>query len=426
MVCNRLLRSIGSMLLCWCACMEPSCAKLVLRFCVLPGPALVPERLASNMHTNKTDHLGARPADLRLISQPILIFTCLGEVTQVHFNKSLDVVVGKRNYRISRSKVVMNISYLNRINMVKEGLDYKYYLFNILSNEIYEISGSLDKLREMMWKENCTIAPLGFVQAVKKVAHLKKKELFTGYAQNDLPEFLIFLIDCFHNSLMREVEMTINGKQSNEQDKMAFECYKMMKNMYKKEYSEMLNIFYGIHVSNISSVKNGKILAMRPEPFSTISLPIPKKRETSIYECMDLYCEKERMEGDNAWYNEKTKEKEDIDKGIRFWSLPNILIIDLKRFDMRGRKLRQQVQCPLENIDFSKYVDGYNSSSYIYDMYAICNHSGGLMGGHYTAFIKNANSKWYLFNDTSVKEVNKEKLITPNAYCFFFRKRQLV
>lgn len=283
-----------------------------------------------------------------------------------------------------------------------------------------------DKLRNMMWKENCTIAPLGFVQAVKKVAHLKKKELFTGYAQNDLPEFLMFIIDCFHNSLMREVEMTINGKQSNDQDKMAFECYKMMKNMYKKEYSEMLNIFYGIHVSNISSVKNGKILAMRPEPFSTISLPIPKKRETSIYECMDLYCEKERMEGENAWYNEKTKKKEDIDKGIRFWSLPNILIIDLKRFDMRGRKLRQQVQCPLENIDFSKYVDGYNSSSYIYDMYGICNHSGGLMGGHYTALIKNANSKWYLFNDTSVKEVNKDKLITPNAYCFFFRKRQLV
>ena len=55
---------------------------------------------------------------------------------------------------------------------------------------------------------------------------------------------------------------------------------------------------------------------------------------------------------------------------------------------MRGRKLRQQVQCPLENIDFSKYVDGYNSSSYIYDMYAICNHSGGLMGGHYTLLLK--------------------------------------
>ena len=283
-----------------------------------------------------------------------------------------------------------------------------------------------NNLRDVMWLKDGTVSPKRFVHNIQQLAIKKDRELFTGWAQNDLPEFLMFIIDCFHNSLMREVEMSINGKQSNEQDKMAYQCYKMMKNMYKKEYSEMLNIFYGIHVSNISSVKNGKTLAMTPEPFSTISLPVPSKNETSIYECMDLYCQKERMEGDNAWYNEKTEKKEDIDKGIRFWSLPNILMIDLKRFDMRGRKLRQMVQCPLENIDFSKYVDGYNSSSYVYDLYAICNHSGGLMGGHYTAFIKNANNNWYLFNDTVVKKVDKEKIITPSAYCFFFRKRSFV
>lgn len=338
-----------------------------------------------------------------------------------------------KNFGLTGLANVGNSCYLNSCMQI---LSHTYELNEFLKKTNYKqklnkkhdsvLLLEWDKLREMIWKENCTIAPLGFVQAVKKVAHLKKKELFTGYAQNDLPEFLMFIIDCFHNSLMREVEMSINGKQSNEQDKMAYQCYKMMKNMYKKEYSEMLNIFYGIHVSNISSVKNGKTLAMTPEPFSTISLPVPSKNETSIYECMDLYCQKERMEGDNAWYNEKTKKKEDIDKGIRFWSLPNILMIDLKRFDMRGRKLRQMVQCPLENIDFSKYVDGYNSSSYVYDLYAICNHSGGLMGGHYTAFIKNANNNWYLFNDTVVKKVDKEKIITPSAYCFFFRKRCFV
>jgi len=338
-----------------------------------------------------------------------------------------------KNFGLTGLANVGNSCYLNSCMQI---LSHTYELNEFLKKTNYKqklnkkhdsvLLLEWDKLREMIWKENCTIAPLGFVQAVKKVAHLKKKELFTGYAQNDLPEFLMFIIDCFHNSLMREVEMSINGKQSNEQDKMAYQCYKMMKNMYKKEYSEMLNIFYGIHVSNISSVKNGKTLAMTPEPFSTISLPVPSKNETSIYECMDLYCQKERMEGDNAWYNEKTEKKEDIDKGIRFWSLPNILMIDLKRFDMRGRKLRQMVQCPLENIDFSKYVDGYNSSSYVYDLYAICNHSGGLMGGHYTAFIKNANNNWYLFNDTVVKKVDKEKIITPSAYCFFFRKRSFV
>ena len=35
--------------------------------------------------------------------------------------------------------------------------------------------------------------------------------MFTGFEQNDLPEFLIFIIDCFHNALSREVNMTIQG-----------------------------------------------------------------------------------------------------------------------------------------------------------------------------------------------------------------------
>ena len=60
-----------------------------------------------------------------------------------------------------------------------------------------------------------------------------------------------------------------------------------------------------------------------------------------------------------------------------------------------------------------------------YELYGICNHSGGSQGGHYTAFIKNSNKKWYLFNDTMVTEVtNLAKLKGPQAYCFFYRKQK--
>ena len=68
-----------------------------------------------------------------------------------------------------------------------------------------------DKLRKMIWSENCTISPGGFVMAIRKVARVKDKQIFTGYAQNDLTEFLIFLIECFHNAINREVEMEIKG-----------------------------------------------------------------------------------------------------------------------------------------------------------------------------------------------------------------------
>jgi len=78
----------------------------------------------------------------------------------------------------------------------------------------------------------------------------------------------------------------------------------------------------------------------------------------------------------------------------------------------------------LDNLDLSKYVIGYKKNTYVYECFGICNHSGGLLGGHYTCFVKNANGKWYHFNDTNVQEVQHlENLITPKAYCLFYRKK---
>jgi ubiquitin carboxyl-terminal hydrolase 4/11/15 len=43
-----------------------------------------------------------------------------------------------------------------------------------------------------------------------------------------------------------------------------------------------------------------------------------------------------------------------------------------------------------------------STESLIYDLYAISNHSGGMGGGHYTAYVKNfKNGKWYNMNDSS-------------------------
>ena len=286
-----------------------------------------------------------------------------------------------------------------------------------------------DNLRQMMWSRNCTIAPIGFVKAVQKISSIKGCVLFSGHLQNDVQEFLLFMIDCFHNSLAREVIMDITGSIENEKDKMAAACFEMMNAMYKKEYSEMIKLFYGIHVSEITSIEDNQQLSFRAEPFSVMSLSIPDESATnaavSIYDCFDLYCKKETLEGANAWYNDKTKQKEDVKRGIVFWSLPDILIIDLKRWGHNGRKLNKIVDAPIENADFTKYVKGYGASSYIYDLYGICNHSGNSFGGHYTAYIRNANGKWYDCNDTLVREINKDKLVSEKSYCFFYRKKLL-
>jgi ubiquitin carboxyl-terminal hydrolase 4/11/15 len=60
----------------------------------------------------------------------------------------------------------------------------------------------------------------------------------------------------------------------------------------------------------------------------------------------------------------------------------------------------------------------------IYDLYAVANHYGTMMGGHYTAFCKNFfDQKWYEFNDERVSRINEDEVVSSSAYVLFYRRR---
>lgn len=278
-------------------------------------------------------------------------------------------------------------------------------------------------LKDLMWSKNCNISPNRFISNIQELSKYKNLELFSGFAQNDLPEFLIFIIDCFHNSIKRKVEINIKGKIINEKDLLAKKCYKMIKQLYSESYSELLDLFYGIHFSSIESIESLEKISIKPEPYCLLSLSIvPNVLNCTLYDCFNLYIEKEILEGENSYYNEKKKKKENVYKYINFWSFPNVLIIDLKRFNNYNKKLNTVVEFPINDLDLRKYVCGYDKDTYIYDLFGVTNHSGGCLGGHYTAFVKNANNKWYHFNDTEVSEINENKIITNKGYCYFYIK----
>ena len=314
------------------------------------------------------------------------------------------------------------LSHTYELNHFLDDKKYKKKLKNICDSALLL---EWDNLRLLLWSSNCIVAPNKFLNTIHKIAKIKDRDMFTGYSQNDLPEFLLFIIDLFHNSISREIKMTISGAVVNETDKIALQCFEMIKNMYSKEYSEIWNLFYGVHVSEITDLETGKPVKITPEPYFIIDLPIPlKNKSPTLIDCFEKYVEGEILDGDNAWYNEETKQKINIKKKILFWSLPNILVIDLKRFNERNQKSQILVTFPLDNLDLTNYVIGYKKESYHYDLYGVCNHSGGVLGGHYTAYIKNANGKWYHFNDTSVTEVeSQDSVVSTKAYCLFYSKK---
>ena len=324
--------------------------------------------------------------------------------------------------------------------------DYKKHLSNKPESVLLV---EWDDLRKLMWSQNCVISPGRFINTVQRIAKITNRDLFTGWSQNDLPEFLLFLFDSFHNALTREVIMDIKGNIKTKKDEMGKACYEMMKTQYTKDYSEFLNIFFGIHVSVLTPIPEQPLrvnpedsiyLSIRPEPYMLIHLPIPSREELHIektdknitlFDCFDKHCERESLEGENAWFNETINKKQNVHKRLLFWSLPNVMIIDIKRFitsytNRRMKKNQQFIDIPISNVDFSKYVEGYAKETFIYDLYAICNHHGQIEGGHYSATIKNSNGKWYNFNDTQVKEILiTDNIISGNTpYCLFYRKKK--
>ena len=325
------------------------------------------------------------------------------------------------------------------LNSCLQVLSHTYELNEIFSSpetKIYLKEKSVEKeiikewidLLGIMWNQNGIVSPNRFVHNVQKIAKKKDRDIFTGWNQNDMTEFLLFIIECFHTSLSRSVKIKITGKQETTTDLLAIKCYEMLKDTYNKEYSEIMELFYGIYVSEIKSLDGKQIWSIRPEQFFILDLPIPQIKNKEIIhliDCFDAFVRPELLVKDNAWYNEKTKQKEDIQKGIKFWNFPDVLIITLKRFSIDGKhKIKDYIDIPLEDLNLAKYIHGYNANKYIYDLYAVCNHVGNVYMGHYTAFIKNAKKEWVHYNDQQVNLMEKnEPIITPMAYCLFYRKK---
>jgi ubiquitin C-terminal hydrolase len=339
------------------------------------------------------------------------------------------------NYKNKGLSGLANLGNTCFINSCMQVISHTYELNDFLEKEIYKkklknkpdsaLILEWDNLRKLMWNSNCIISPGKFIKTIQKVAKVKGLELFTGYSQNDLPEFLLFIIDCFHTSLAREIKMSISGNPENETDKIAIMCFEMIKNMYSKEYSEIWNLFYAVHVSEISNLETGEKIRTTPEPYFMLDLPIPENNKSpTLIDCFNYYVQGEVLEGENAWFHEETNQKINIRKKILFWSFPNILVIDFKRFNNRFQKNQVLITFPFDDLDLSNYVIGYKKDMYKYELYGVCSHSGSTMGGHYTAYIKNANGKWYHFNDTNVSEVSIiESIISIKAYVLFYRRK---
>lgn len=274
--------------------------------------------------------------------------------------------------------------------------------------------------------QNTIVFPRGLLNAVRYVAQQKHADTFVSQEQNDFSEFLLFFVECLHQSISRPVEISIGGEPVNNTDKMAMTCYRMLKEQYKTDYSELYELFYGISVTRIHSLQNeSTIYSVRPEQFFVLDLPVQENDQT-ILDCLDHHTEAETMEGENAWFNDQTNTKEDIRKTLAFFKLPEILFICLKRFsfDRRCRKKNDLIEFP-ETINMQKYYCGYHASKQNYRLKAVCYHMGSMNYGHYTASVKQHNTEqWFYCDDERITPTDLPTVLRTlnHVYCVVYER----
>ncbi|KAF1808253.1 UCH-domain-containing protein [Eremomyces bilateralis CBS 781.70] len=152
------------------------------------------------------------------------------------------------------------------------------------------------------------------------------------------------------------------------------------------------------------------------------------RKGITLQDCFADSSKTEILSEENVWYCGCCKDNVRAAKTLNVWTLPDILVVHLKRFssnrDLRN-KLGVLVDFPIDGLDLNDFVELKDEGKdYTYDLFGVDNHMGHMGGGHYTAFAKNfINNVWYNYNDSSVSTISENQIVTSSAYLLFYRRR---
>ena len=147
-----------------------------------------------------------------------------------------------------------------------------------------------------------------------------------------------------------------------------------------------------------------------------------KNEKLSIYDCLDLFTQKENINDIFCEYcNKKTK----FTKELKIERLPEYLFVVFKRFKYISKystKLESLISFPFEDLKLNDYMMQNNQEKIIknkkYDLFACINHVGTLHKGHYFCNVKQ-DKKWIKYDDSLVEE--DSDINVSNVYILVYK-----
>jgi ubiquitin C-terminal hydrolase len=265
------------------------------------------------------------------------------------------------------------------------------------------------------------VRPLGFISEVCKAVKGTVYEAFGMPVPNDSHEYLVYLLDHFHEALKTttnhvEKEIPANATPV---DRMRILAENGWNRFLSHHSSPVVQLFFGMMRKTVQCT-NCANRTYQWEVFNSLKVP----------------CEGATLE---EWIQREVNEQSEIEgyqcdhckgrhlakKSSHLWKLPDNLFVTLHRFNYNGHK--NMTTCPYHGdaISFQPFFAEESEEAgqmWKYEIRGVSDHHGTHMGGHYTAQFKHPiTQQWWGFDDERARPLANPEFSATN-YIFFFKK----
>lgn len=306
-------------------------------------------------------------------------------------------------------------------------------------NSVLQVLAHTDDFKEYFLKNN--------FHKEQKPLSFALKNFLKEYLENKDNNY--FALRELHNAIKKQykTQSTSEMKFANGYQHDPEEFLSMFLDSLKLENKKWNNIFKG-EETILDTCKNCKDESQNENEFKILSLGIKdddlEKIEshemeedccnccdcccvyykTTLKHLLDNYTREEEIEANCGRCNKNTNKK----KIIRISFLPKYLILQLNVFYEYHSVF---IKIP-EELNLGEYCTKQNNVNFDYTLYGIVRHHGNMLGGHYTAAIKEGND-WYICDDKTVKKVINpslddgicsRRLSPPGTYLLFYKGKK--
>lgn len=260
-----------------------------------------------------------------------------------------------------------------------------------------------------------SVSPSHFFESLGNV-YSPFKELL----QQDANEFFNILLNSLHSGLNTAIGSTKPAQIDNSNGTDEELAKRFWENYINTNKSDIVKLFAFQERNTVKCPNCGQVYRSF-NPCTGVEVPIPKKLPTCVEDCLATYCREETLDENSLYMCEKCKRKGRASQQLTFFSLPEILVITLKRF-RRSSDLSEKVSSFVAfqpELDLSPFMCRRTQREK-YILSAVVNHTGTLNGGHYTADVRDKSGTWSHCSDEKVSECTEPHF--DLAYIFFYEK----